>query len=143
MVGENETGAAAPAVDANAAKAAPKQRKPRAGGRQKKAAVPAKAAKAAPARRTARYSHDERAEKLGLIEGLLARGKSTLKDAVKKAGITEQTYYHWKKASGKAGKGDGLKDLVKLEEENQRLRKLLAEKLRAENAELRQRLGVK
>ncbi|PDT41633.1 transcriptional regulator, partial [Sinorhizobium fredii] len=35
-----------------------------------------------------------------------------------------------------------LADLVQLEEENQRLRKRLAEKLRAENAELRKRLGL-
>ncbi|MQV38422.1 transcriptional regulator, partial [Sinorhizobium meliloti] len=34
-----------------------------------------------------------------------------------------------------------LAALVELEEENQRLRKMLAEKLRAENAELRKRLG--
>lgn len=38
--------------------------------------------------------------------------------------------------------GDELADLVQLEEENQRLRKRLAEKLRAENAELRKRLGL-
>jgi putative transposase len=38
--------------------------------------------------------------------------------------------------------GDELADLVQLEKENQRLRKILAEKLRAENAELRKRLGL-
>ncbi|KSV66650.1 hypothetical protein N182_35120 [Sinorhizobium sp. GL2] len=36
---------------------------------------------------------------------------------------------------------DGIADLLQLEEENARLRKTLAEKLRAENAELRKRLG--
>ncbi len=36
---------------------------------------------------------------------------------------------------------DGIADLLQLEEENARLRKALAEKLRAENAELRKRLG--
>jgi outer membrane biosynthesis protein TonB len=36
---------------------------------------------------------------------------------------------------------DGFADLMKLEEENQGLRKQLSEKLRAENAELRKRLG--
>ncbi|AHG49007.1 hypothetical protein RLEG12_08690 (plasmid) [Rhizobium leguminosarum bv. trifolii CB782] len=35
---------------------------------------------------------------------------------------------------------DEIEDLIKLEEENQRLRKLLAEKLRNENADLRKRL---
>ncbi|HAU73959.1 MAG TPA: SyrB-like regulator, partial [Agrobacterium sp.] len=34
-------------------------------------------------------------------------------------------------------------EFVHLEEENRRLRKLLAEKLRAENADLRRRLGLK
>ncbi|NLS07460.1 transcriptional regulator [Rhizobium sp. P32RR-XVIII] len=35
---------------------------------------------------------------------------------------------------------DELEDLIELEEENQRLRKLLAEKLRSENADLRKKL---
>jgi len=37
---------------------------------------------------------------------------------------------------------DEMSDLLQLEEENQRLRKLLAEKLRAENADLRKRLNL-
>lgn len=37
--------------------------------------------------------------------------------------------------------GDEMADLLQLEEENRNLRKLLAEKLRAENADLRKRLG--
>ena len=37
---------------------------------------------------------------------------------------------------------DDLTDLLQLEEENQQLRKQLAEKLRAENADLRKRLGI-
>lgn len=37
---------------------------------------------------------------------------------------------------------DGFAELLKLEEENQKLRKALSEKLRAENAELRKRLGT-
>lgn len=37
---------------------------------------------------------------------------------------------------------DGLADLIQLEEENKRLRVLLAEKLRGENDELRKRLGM-
>jgi putative transposase len=37
---------------------------------------------------------------------------------------------------------DEIADLMQLEEENQKLRKLLAEKLRAENADLRKRLGL-
>lgn len=37
--------------------------------------------------------------------------------------------------------GDDISDLLQLEEENKGLRKALAEKLRAENADLRKRLG--
>ena len=37
---------------------------------------------------------------------------------------------------------DEMADLLQLEEENQRLRRLLAEKLRAENADLRKRLKL-
>lgn len=37
---------------------------------------------------------------------------------------------------------DGFSELLKLEEENQKLRKALSEKLRAENAELRKKLGT-
>jgi putative transposase len=37
---------------------------------------------------------------------------------------------------------DGFADLLKLEEENQKLRKTLSDKLRAENADLRKKLGT-
>jgi putative transposase len=37
---------------------------------------------------------------------------------------------------------DGFADLLKLEEENQKLRKALSDKLRAENADLRKKLGT-
>jgi putative transposase len=86
------------------------------------------------------YSEKERAQRLGEIEKQTGRGES-IKDAVKKAGISEQTYYQWKKAAGQT-LGDELKDLVKLEEENLRLKKLLADRLRRENAELRKKLGL-
>ncbi|WP_353646682.1 transposase [Mesorhizobium sp. WSM2239] len=94
----------------------------------------------APATRK-RYSERERAEKLGEIERQTGRGTS-VKDAVKKAGISEQTYYQWKKAAGEAPHGSQLEDLVKLEEENARLKALLAARLRNENAELKKRLGL-
>jgi hypothetical protein len=41
-----------------------------------------------------------------------------------------------------AAMGDEMADLLQLEQENQKLRKLLAEKLRAENADLRKRLNL-
>ncbi|NTF97901.1 transposase [Rhizobium rhizogenes] len=129
-----------------------KQRSPR---RQKAAAesvrpvAKATAAKV-PTAKSSRSSQQERAEKLKLIETQVAEGTSSLKDAIKSASISEQTYYNWKRAlrpvdqrqEKPAPAGDEFADLVQLEQENQRLRKILAEKLRAENAELRKRLGL-
>ncbi|MCA1494356.1 transposase [Ensifer sp. NBAIM29] len=125
----------------------PTAKKPKSPRRQKAVAEAAQSKTPAKPRR---YSEQERNDKLQLIETRVSEGKSTLKDAIKGAGISEQTYYQWKKTAKpveqKAEKpvatGNEFADLVALEEENQRLRKLLAEKLRAENADLRKRLGL-
>lgn len=87
------------------------------------------------------YSENERAQKLGQIEKSIAGG-ATMKSAVGQAGISEQTYYHWKKAAAPPSDSGDLKDLVALEEENKRLKALLAERLRKENAELKKKLGL-
>jgi putative transposase len=130
---------------------APKPRK-RTG--QQKGAIRTRAAKsgqqasssnavASPTARTARktYAEKERVQKLGDIEKQIGRGES-VKAAVQKAGISEQTYSRWKKAAGQPTQSDELKDLVKLEEENTRLKTLLADRLRKENADLRKKLGL-
>ncbi|MFC0808568.1 transposase [Ensifer sp. P24N7] len=144
----NAAPVAAPVADAEVkAPTAKRQRSPRP---QKAASEPAQSKTPAAKRRG--YSEQEKSEKLRLIETQVGEG-GTLKDAIKSAGISEQTYYHWKAAAKPAEPkgtnstkpvpaGDELADLVQLEEENQRLRKRLAEKLRAENAELRKRLGL-
>ncbi|QFI68712.1 hypothetical protein EKH55_3838 [Sinorhizobium alkalisoli] len=117
---------------------------------QKAASEPVQSKTSAAKRRG--YTEQEKSEKLKLIATRVTGG-NTLKDAIKSAGISEQTYYHWKgaakpveqkdtKSTKPLPAGDELADLVQLEEENRRLRKLLAEKLRAENAELRKRLGL-
>ncbi|CCV16355.1 transposase [Mesorhizobium sp. STM 4661] len=87
------------------------------------------------------YSEKERVQKLAQIQKIIAGGTSK-KDAVAQAGISEQTYYHWKKAAAPTSESDELKDLLALEEENKRLKKMLAERLRKENAELKNRLGL-
>jgi hypothetical protein len=87
------------------------------------------------------YSQKERAQKLSQIEKSIAGG-ATIKKAVGQAGISEQTYYQWKKAAAPAFESDELKDLLALEEENKRLKKMLAERLRKENAELKNKLGL-
>jgi putative transposase len=103
---------------------------------------------AAPKRKT--YSDREKAEKLNLISTQVAKGKAALQEAIKSAGISVQTYYQWKRSDKPAvnkvektsSGGHDLAELVQLEEENQKLRVQLAEKLRAENVELRKRLGL-
>lgn len=96
------------------------------------------------------HSDPDKLEKIGQIEALVAGG-ATLKDAVKSVGISDETYYQWKKAAARPNAetvpalisvDDELAEFSQLEDENRRLRKLLFEKLRAENAELRKRLGL-
>lgn len=87
------------------------------------------------------YSEQERAQKFAQIEKSVGRGAS-IKSATGQAGISEQTYYQWKKTAASAPTGGELKDLVALEAENERLKKLLAERLRKENAELKKKLGL-
>lgn len=154
MADENNTGPAAvvEATDAEANTPAAKKQKPPQ--RQKTTVEPSQSgskATAAKSQATKRksYSEQEKAGKLELIETQVTAG-SPLKDAIKKVGISEQTYYNWKRTGTPVVRrnekpvppGDELADLVQLENENQRLRKLLAEKLRSENSELRKRLGL-
>ncbi|WP_179298245.1 transposase [Mesorhizobium carmichaelinearum] len=93
--------------------------------------------------RTGRKVHSqiERSQKLTQIEKSVAGG-DTMRSAVGQAGISEQTYYLWKKAAAPAQDSGDLKDLLALEEENERLKGMLAEHLRKENAELKKRLGL-
>ncbi len=98
-------------------------------------------APAAQARRKT-YSAKERAQLLSQIEKSNAGG-ATIKSAVGDTGISEQTYYQWKKAVAPVAESDELKDLLALEEKNKRLKKMLADQLRKENAELKKRLGLK
>ena len=63
--------------------------------------------------------------KLREVEVELGRGK-TVAEAVKKIGVTEQTYYRWKKKFGGL-RMDQAKRLKELEKENSRLKRLLAD----------------
>lgn len=109
----------------------------------KEATNPAPKAAEAPARAKRRtYSEKERAQLLTRIEKSIGRGGST-KAAVTAAGVSEQTYYQWKKAADTAAAPADLNDLLALEEENKKLKKQLAERLRKENAELKKKLGLK
>lgn len=143
-----------PATEDVTAVKAPEVNKRNAPKRQKSAAETARLTKAPAVKgtsgKTRKYSAEEKLQKLKLIEAQLKNGASTLKDAVKSAGIAEQTYYNWKgsvksdsqTAAEPASAGDEFAEFVQIEAENQRLRKLLSEKLRAENSVLRKRLGL-
>jgi transposase-like protein len=63
--------------------------------------------------------------KLREVEVELGRGK-TVAEAVKEIGVTEQTYYSWKKRFGGL-RMDQAKRLKELEKENSRLKRLLAD----------------
>ena len=63
--------------------------------------------------------------KLREAEVLLSQG-STVGEASRKIGVTEQTYYRWRKEYG-GMRVDQAKRLKELEQENSRLKKLVAD----------------
>ena len=68
---------------------------------------------------------EEIISKLRQIEVLQGQGM-TIADAVRQIGITQQTYYRWRKLYGGMG-SDQLKRLKELEKENQRLRRAVSD----------------
>lgn len=75
---------------------------------------------------TKRHSAEQIVRKLREAEVELARG-ATVKDACRELAITEHTYYRWRREYGGL-KLDQARKLKRLEKENARLKKLLAEK---------------
>ncbi len=73
-----------------------------------------------------RHTPEQIIRKLREAEVELAKGLTTV-DVVRKLGITEQTYYRWRKEYGGL-RLDQAKRLKELDKENSRLKKLLAEK---------------
>ena len=69
------------------------------------------------------------------VEVLQSQG-STIGDACRKVGVTEHTYYRWKKEYGRLSV-DQARRLKELEGENARLKKLVAD-LSLDNAILRE-----
>ena len=81
------------------------------------------------------FSTEQVIMKLGEI-GLMTGHGETVAMPCRQAGITEQTYYRWRKESGGL-KLDQAKKLKDLEKENARLKKLVAD-LSLDNAILRE-----
>lgn len=82
----------------------------------------------------ARYSIEQIIVKLREIELFCGQGK-TIAEAARQAGITEQTYYRWRKEYGGMNTSDA-KRMKELEKENARLKKLVAD-LSLDNAILK------
>ena len=72
-----------------------------------------------------RYNSEEIVTKLRQVEVLFVQGMPRI-DAICQVGITEQTYYRWRKQYGGLGTGQ-LKELKRLQKENERLRKAVSD----------------
>ena len=72
-----------------------------------------------------RFRPEEIIAKLREADVLLAQG-SKVPEVVKHLGVTEQTYYRWRKEYG-GMKTDQLKRLKELEKENERLRRAVSD----------------
>jgi putative transposase len=72
-----------------------------------------------------RYTPEQIVSILRQVEVLVANGKAT-DQACREAGIVEQTYYRWRKEYGGL-KVDQAKRLKELEQENSKLKRLVAE----------------
>ena len=132
MADENDTITDAEASAAASPDAPKKQRKPRA----KKAATEMGSVEAAtePAAASNAQAGKQRRGREAKSDGGVMKAKRT---PVKRGPKAVQTV-----AVPSPAAIDEMADLLQLEEENRRLRRLLAEKLRAENADLRKRLNL-
>jgi len=72
-----------------------------------------------------RFKPEEIVNKLREADVLLSQGK-TVPQACKQIGVTDQTYYRWRREYG-GMKTDQAKRLKELERENARLKRLLAD----------------
>lgn len=72
-----------------------------------------------------RYTTEEVIHKLREADVLIGQGQ-TVAQAAKQIGVTEQTYFRWRKSHGGL-KVDQAKRLRELEAENNRLKKAVAE----------------
>jgi putative transposase len=74
---------------------------------------------------TKRHTPEEIVSKLRQVEVLVGQGVPRI-DAIREISITEQTYYRWRKQYGGMGT-DQLKELKRLQKENERLRKAVSD----------------
>ena len=72
-----------------------------------------------------RHKPEEIVAKLRQVEVLQSQGTCVV-DAIRQIGVTEVTYYRWRKEYG-GMKADQLRRLKELEKENQRLRQAVSD----------------
>ena len=72
-----------------------------------------------------RHKPEEIVTKLRQVEVLHGQGM-TMADAIRQIGVTEFTYYRWRKQYGGMGT-EQLKELKRLQKENERLRKAVSD----------------
>ena len=72
-----------------------------------------------------RHKPEEIVSKLRQVDVLVGQGISRI-DAIREISITEQTYYRWRKQYGGMGTNQ-LKELKRLQKENERLRKAVSD----------------
>ncbi len=72
-----------------------------------------------------RHKPEEIVAKLRRVEVLVGRGMARI-DAIREISIREQTYYRWRKQYSGMGT-DQLKELKRLQKENERLRKAVSD----------------
>ena len=72
-----------------------------------------------------KHKPEEIVTKLRQVDVLLTQGRS-VGEAVRSIGVTQFTYYRWRKEFGGL-KGDQVKRLKELEKENDRLRKAVSD----------------
>ena len=71
------------------------------------------------------YTPERIINKLREVEILLSQG-STIGEAARKIGVTEQTYYRWRREYGRM-RIEQVKRLKQLEKENTRLKRIVAD----------------
>ena len=71
------------------------------------------------------HKPEEIVAKLRQVEVLMGQGMPRI-DAIRQIGVTEQTYYRWKKKYGGMGT-EQFKELKRLQKENERLRRAVSD----------------
>jgi putative transposase len=71
------------------------------------------------------HKPEEIVTKLRQVEVLVGQGQARI-DAIREIGVTEQTYYRWRRKYGGMGT-EQLRELKRLQKENERLRRAVSD----------------